>query len=279
MGCVIDVYISPHLSKLGKRFGFVRFVDIKNDQEILQQLNDTWFGYYKLFASVPRFPKQPHKPRVVQAAKPIPNMQNMKPTLNTLKSTVEKRNDAGNSYASVVSGKANSHSQPIHETEEVVLELLSGDFVVDNRMLACYGKARDFPTLPNLRLLCMDEGFEEVELRYVGGLWVLFEFPNAASCTNFMNNESMDHWLSEKRVWDRNFVPKDRVVWLDIECLPIRAWSKSAFRKIVSKWGVVLHLDDALGEDVYKNRVCILTTHQNIISEALNIRVDGMVLW
>ncbi|KAL4563118.1 hypothetical protein LXL04_027151 [Taraxacum kok-saghyz] len=194
-----------------------------------------------------------------------------------MKYLVEKRNGEGFSYASVVSGNLKPHSQPKEKVEEVVLELMSGDFVVTNRLTACYGKARDFPTLPNLKLLCMDEGFDEVELRYVGGLWVLFEFQSEEMCRNFMMNEAMDHWLSEKKTWDRNFVPTYRIVWLEIEGLPIRAWSKSAFRQIVAKWGVVLHLDDDLGEDVYKNQVCVLTTHHHIISEALKIRVDGQM--
>ncbi|KAL4565601.1 hypothetical protein LXL04_029703 [Taraxacum kok-saghyz] len=266
IGRVVDVYISPHLSKMGKRFGFIRFAGIRSDQEIIEKLNDTWFGYYKLFASVPTYPKQDNaKPKAVHGVKP-------KPKMPIMKSLVEKRNGDGFSYASVVSGNLKSHSQPKEKVKEVVLELMSGDFVVTNRLTACYGKVRDFLTLPNLRLLCMDEGFDEVELWYVGGLWVLFKFQSEEMCRNFMMNEVMDHWLSEKKTWDRNFVPMDRIG------LPIRAWSKSAFRQIVSKWGVVLHLDDDLGEDVYKNQVCVLTTHHHIISEALKIQVDGQML-
>ncbi|CAI9283437.1 unnamed protein product [Lactuca saligna] len=34
-------------------------------------------------------------------------------------------------------------------------------------------------------------------------------------------------------------------------------------------------MDDYVGEDVYKNRVCILTTAQQIISDTVKVRVDG----
>ncbi|KAL4557075.1 hypothetical protein LXL04_035245 [Taraxacum kok-saghyz] len=159
--------------------------------------------------------------------------------------------------------------------EEPILEIKAGDFVVTEKKCACYGKARDFLTLPNLRMLCMDEWFDEVEVRYVGGLWVLFEFNSEETCTNFMQSEAMDHWLREKKHWDRNFVSEDRLVWVDIEGLPIRAWSKTAVRQIVARWGTVAHLDDSLGEDLYKNRVCMLTGYQGIISEVIKVRVDG----
>ncbi|KAL4563688.1 hypothetical protein LXL04_027733 [Taraxacum kok-saghyz] len=151
MGHVVDVYISPHLSKMGKRFGFVRFVDVKGDQLIVDQLNEVWFGYYKLFASIPRYPKDTVKKNRTTHETQMPS------TMHKVKSTVEKINHKGTSYASVLSGKQNEQSPHITKKEVAVLELQSGDFVVDNGAKACLAKARDFATLPNLRLLCMDE--------------------------------------------------------------------------------------------------------------------------
>ena len=92
-----------------------------------------------------------------------------------------------------------------------------------------------------------------------------------------MQNEAMNHWLTEKKQWDRNFLSIDRIVWVDIEGLPIRAWSKTAFRQVVAKWGSVVQLDDMLGEDLYKNRVCMITSYQDIISESMKVKVDGEI--
>lgn len=92
-----------------------------------------------------------------------------------------------------------------------------------------------------------------------------------------MNSDAMDHWIIEKRPRDRNFVPPERLVWVDVEGLPLRVWSKEAFRKILAKWGSIVHIDDALGEDVYKNRICVLTNFQNIIFDVLKVKVDDHV--
>lgn len=103
-------------------------------------------------------------------------------------------------------------------------------------------------------MLCYDEGFEDFDIRYVGGLWVMFEFNHKDTCKNFLETDAMDHWIVEKRPWDRNFVPLDRLIWVDVEGLPLRAWSKQAFTNILTKWGNIVHLDDDLGEDVYKKK-------------------------
>ena len=72
-------------------------------------------------------------------------------------------------------------------------------------------------------------------------------------------------------------MPSDRIVWVDVEGLPLRAWSKNSFRHILAKWGSIAHLDDNIGEDVYKSRVCILTSFLGIISEVIKVSIDGEI--
>ncbi|GJR75137.1 RNA-directed DNA polymerase, eukaryota [Tanacetum coccineum] len=41
-----------------------------------------------------------------------------------------------------------------------------------------------------------------------------------------------------------DFVAKERLVWVDIEGVPLNAWSRSTFQKIGSKWGEMVELED-----------------------------------
>ncbi|CAI9278083.1 unnamed protein product [Lactuca saligna] len=132
-------------------------------------------------------------------------------------------------------------------------------------------------TLLNLGMLCHDEGFDEFIIRYVSGLWVMFEFKSKEACKNFLNNDAVNHWIIEKRKWDKTFVPTDHIVWVDVEGLPLRAWNKNSFRHILAKWGSIAHLDDNIGEDVYKSCVCILTSFLRIISEVIKVSIDGEI--
>lgn len=80
-----------------------------------------------------------------------------------------------------------------------VIEVVSGDFIIEKRKLECLVKARDFHTLPNLCMLCFDEGFDDFEIQYVGGLWVMLEFKNKETCKNFISSDVIDHWILEKQ--------------------------------------------------------------------------------
>ncbi|CAI9276659.1 unnamed protein product [Lactuca saligna] len=139
---------------------------------------------------------------------------------------------------SVTSGNCEKSS---FDKEEVAIVLEFGNFVIDNKKLACLAKARDFNTLPSLGMLCHDEGLDDFIVRYVGGVWVIFEFKSKEAC------------------------------------LPLRAWSKNSFRLILAKWGSIAHLDDNIREDVYKSRVCIITPFLGIISKVIKVSIDGEI--
>ncbi|KAL4591522.1 hypothetical protein LXL04_004490 [Taraxacum kok-saghyz] len=103
MGHVVDVYISPHLSRVGKRFGFVRFVEVSDIQRIIAMLNDTWFGFYKLFAAVPRYPQETkHDPKPKQQ-QPFMHATQQPPNVHAMKSKIYKPAESF-TYASVVRG-------------------------------------------------------------------------------------------------------------------------------------------------------------------------------
>lgn len=126
---------------------------------MIKTLCGVWFGYYKLFASTPRFSISE------KVGKPS--------TTGSLFNTLDKNLSQPNSYANVVRG--NPKANQIHDNEEII-HISSGDFIVEKSKRACLVKARDYLTLTNLGMLCFDEGFDELEIRYVGGLQVMLEF-------------------------------------------------------------------------------------------------------
>ncbi|GKD19426.1 reverse transcriptase domain, reverse transcriptase zinc-binding domain protein, partial [Tanacetum coccineum] len=55
-------------------------------------------------------------------------------------------------------------------------------------ILGCY---KDFRSIENTRTLCLSEGFLDVEFKYLGGLWVLFEFSSLDARNKFMKHEGI----------------------------------------------------------------------------------------
>ncbi|MCI21720.1 endonuclease/exonuclease/phosphatase family protein, partial [Trifolium medium] len=54
-GRVGEVYIPSKLDKRGKRFGFVKFKEVKNLEVLSKQLYEIWCGAFKLRVNVARF--------------------------------------------------------------------------------------------------------------------------------------------------------------------------------------------------------------------------------
>nr|GEX01005.1 RNA-directed DNA polymerase, eukaryota, reverse transcriptase zinc-binding domain protein [Tanacetum cinerariifolium] len=57
-GRIVDAFITYKRSKAGKRFGFVRFLGVKNEEQLARSLASIWIGSYHLFAYVARFNRQ-----------------------------------------------------------------------------------------------------------------------------------------------------------------------------------------------------------------------------
>lgn len=55
-GVVVDVYITRKLSKVGRRFLFVRFIHVEAAHALDRKLCEVWIGNYHIFASIARFP-------------------------------------------------------------------------------------------------------------------------------------------------------------------------------------------------------------------------------
>jgi hypothetical protein len=56
-GRVGEVFIPKKLDKWGGRFGFVKFMEVKNVEELSRRLGDVWLGTFKLRVNLSRFAK------------------------------------------------------------------------------------------------------------------------------------------------------------------------------------------------------------------------------
>ncbi|GJX45385.1 nucleotide-binding alpha-beta plait domain-containing protein [Tanacetum coccineum] len=60
-GHVVDSFIPTKRSKNGKRFGFVRFINVFNEERLVNNLCTVWVDRYKLHANIARFQRPPDK--------------------------------------------------------------------------------------------------------------------------------------------------------------------------------------------------------------------------
>ncbi|GJV97810.1 RNA-directed DNA polymerase, eukaryota [Tanacetum coccineum] len=68
-----------------------------------------------------------------------------------------------------------------------------------------------------------------------------------------------------------------RIVWVDIEGVPLHAWSRNTFIKIGAKWGDVLEMEECRDDSFARKRICIKTKQEDNILEKFKIIVKGKV--
>ncbi|GKD13923.1 hypothetical protein Tco_1198330 [Tanacetum coccineum] len=70
-----------------------------------------------------------------------------------------------------------------------------------------------------------------------------------------------------------DFVVKERLLWIEFEGVPLRAWNQSTFKQIASRWGDLLFLDDADETNRFSMRLGVKTTHAPLVFESIALKM------
>ncbi|GJX73500.1 hypothetical protein Tco_0312095 [Tanacetum coccineum] len=119
-----------------------------------------------------------------------------------------------------------------------------------DRMCYVMGKVKEFGSIPNLYILLAKEGFSNLTISYLGGMWA-----------------------------NPKFISEERIVWVDIEGIHLHARTTNIFMRIRSKWGDVMTMKDLVKSALYQKRLCIKTKLTSIIFESFKVIVQGKVYW
>ncbi|CAH1416222.1 unnamed protein product [Lactuca virosa] len=248
---VVDVYIARKISKLGKKFAFVHFLKIADEKRLESKLVGIWVGNFHLFVSMARFNMDQKSP---------------KPSGNIHKKDYGPKQSANmqgteqvhrSSYVDILH-RGNGERNQVNTKASKTINLVAGDFMAmddSSRIILC--KVRYAYIIPQLYSLCNVEGFVEVNIKFIGGRWVWFQFLSTASCVQFKQHEGMMKYFQEVVPVNKSFVVKERGVWLEIQGLPLSAWSIIAYKKIARIYGQVLFDGEDLDEQLSSGKKII----------------------
>ncbi|GJS99420.1 RNA-directed DNA polymerase, eukaryota [Tanacetum coccineum] len=275
-GTVVDVFIPIKKSKAGKRFAFVRFIKVPNLERLVENLCTLWIGSYHLFANQVRFERSNLSVKYTTKA-PQLNV----PKKNTAQGNglmgFQQKKGAATSYTSAVNGE-NSQVRPGNSVSLAPALVLDEECIMERDFSNCaMGRVKAFDSIIKLQSILVDEGFVNVTLSYLGGLWVMFECDNIDTKSKLVSHIGINSWFQVIHDVSQDFVSDERVVWIDIEGVPLYAWSRKSFEKIGSKWGELLNIEDASDSSFGRKRLCILTKHPVSIFESFKIIVKGKV--
>nr|GFA14044.1 RNA-directed DNA polymerase, eukaryota [Tanacetum cinerariifolium] len=219
VGTVADVYIAKRKKKFGQMFAFCRYIKVVNIENLISSLSNIWVGKLRLHANVARFDrKMDGKPSYAGVkVKPPVVTRNSHPPGNktTSYANVAKAScDVGNKGSVCVDKECGDQTQviniPMSSSQDIPLAVL--------------GYSKDFCSIANARSLCHSEGFLDVHFKYLGGLWLLFEFNSLEARNSFLKHDGIRSWFSSLKPWHNDFTMDERLICLEIEGVPIRAW-------------------------------------------------------
>nr|GEX87361.1 hypothetical protein [Tanacetum cinerariifolium] len=155
------------------------------------------------------------------------------------------------SYATAVRGKTplNVPITPVSSTPTLILDEACA--ITHDLSRHVMGKVKDINSISNLRTLLAKEGFPKAKLTFLGRLW----------------DASHD------------FVSDERVVWVDLEGVPLNLWSRETFLKIDNKRGEALDIEDNSGSSFAHKRLCVITKQPDSILEKFKVIYKGRVFF
>ncbi|GJT74507.1 nucleotide-binding alpha-beta plait domain-containing protein [Tanacetum coccineum] len=182
-GKVVDTFIPSRLLKEGKRFAFVRYGKEVNLPLLIDNLNTIWVGKFQLRFNIAKYQR---------GDKPF-GLGNRGQKAFTPKE-IPLATHWNRSYASVVKKSTIPNQAGECGTNKPVMVIVDKCLIDKNMELTLVVNVKDFESLPNLRVLC--------------------------------NNEGVAYWFAVIKDWYAEFKVDERVAWVDIEGLPSVAWTQ-----------------------------------------------------
>nr|GEV66316.1 nucleotide-binding alpha-beta plait domain-containing protein [Tanacetum cinerariifolium] len=178
-----------------------------------------------------------------------------------------------NSYAHMVKGNQ-VQNVGMEECPNMMLDktcLNHEDF-----SLCLLGKVKEFASLTNLKVVLGKEGYANIELKYMGGSWVMIVFQDDETKKRFQFNLAVGSWFSQIIQAHNDFVIDERVIWVEVEGVPCKWWSRNTFSRIASRWGTLLNGEELEKEGYHSNRICIRTKLKTVVFDYFKMVYRGM---
>ncbi|GKA54455.1 RNA-directed DNA polymerase, eukaryota [Tanacetum coccineum] len=171
-GRIADAFIANKHSKIWKRFGFVRFLGIRNGDNFVRTLSNIWIGSFHVYVSIAKFQRhEKSTPFFEPKGKADPGLKphevHVRPS--------NYGDSSKQSYASVANGVVASKGGlniGIQKTSRSI-QLSEHDLIkVEDMTTVVLVKVKEVDTISNMYCICRNEGFNDIKIHYVGGLWV-----------------------------------------------------------------------------------------------------------
>ncbi|CAL0310563.1 unnamed protein product [Lupinus luteus] len=278
-GKVVDVVIPLRLDKYGKKFGLVRFQDVKNSKQMVEKLDRIWIDLYKIWVNLPKFQRGQVVSRIQSSDKPGKDVGK--------KLTFKLRD--GRNFAEVVkNGPHNpATSNPTNAPEEIVNPSKESDFVFNTAeetplwlRNSYIGLIPDQVDIGELKEKLLLDGFYSVHLIQLGGRTALLRVEEDGEMEALLHDERA--WFENKFVSIRKWKPMDIAMdrFFSIRCFGIllHVWEEEFFEKIALQFGKFMGIDDCtrFRKNLKYGCIFIASPYRTMVDKAISVKINGV---
>ncbi|GKV49125.1 hypothetical protein SLEP1_g55890 [Rubroshorea leprosula] len=268
--------------RFGRRFGFVRFLEVKDKKEVERQLDQIWIGHTKLKANIPRFKEE--DPNGKKESKPKIGMQNhpeSRPINNQMQGESGRRWGSRmvvphQSYADVLRGSRNIRPMAKHRGNSRTKHSEKPN----RRKWQKKNNDKEWTGFEFNERFYM-EGYFACKLKAMGGKLVLLESEDKDELKDLVENASdwFGQWFKEIKPWSPCMVENERFVWIRCTGVPLHSWGPTFFSTLSCIWGKFITLDESTSKkkrfDIARFLIC--TPVMDSISKKLKVKINVTV--
>ncbi|KAL4581161.1 hypothetical protein LXL04_017370 [Taraxacum kok-saghyz] len=277
IGTIVDAFVARKRNKLGRKFGFARFIRVLDIGKLTEALNNLWLNKFKLKANLAKYGRKEVKDMSTKMKIAVAGPS----TMAGAKPATSRDDEGRRSYKEAVNGstplvKKHVNMEPKPEIESIQaspspdsLERLDRSLFGEVRCLEILKNFQEFPTI---------ESLNDVRIRYFGGLAVLLEFSSKIAAKNYLilAKNTWSKWFRALECWSPDMQPMKSFAYLNIVGLPPHAWVPNVFSDIGAMWGDIV-IPEWCNEESHNReiwKVVILTQKFNIINDTVEVTIN-----
>ncbi|KAL4585151.1 hypothetical protein LXL04_009766 [Taraxacum kok-saghyz] len=281
-GRIVDVFVARKTNSRGRKFGFVRFIGIKEVKEMEEKLNKVQWENFRLKANVARYGRKSTIP-----SQPPPKSVTVKSVIVNAPSSDAGGNGAP-SYAEAVRNvtppprgvTGTVEANPRKSAEDNVIQILPSPETKLRMGKVLLGEVQNYDLLTNVHEFTRIEGLVDVKLSYIGGFYVMLEFRTTQAAQDYLRqaNSVWSAWFRKLHAWSPDFQVKVRLASLSIIGVPPHIWRSEVFSEVAAIWGKVIipHWCPDDTRNMALGRVAVATSVPQAINDRVEVVVEGI---
>jgi hypothetical protein len=293
LGEVMEVVIPAKRDKGGRRFGFVRFVQVSDIQKLESDLDNMVFGGVKISVNLSRFQRseggEEESDRNGRSRSKHQHLRARMQHRSRSKSIAWNhrscshgpRDNRLSSYAQAVRTGAGLIRGSHQHQQKLILSYEVEKNAMTNHEKAFVGVVVNPGMTYNIQNAFHSQGYFGVKVTPLGSNLALLEGQEEGEVEALMVDAKdwLEQWFKEIRPWNPKDIDTERLVWLRVFGIPIHAWCDDFFAQVTRPWGCFLNADDVTSKKLTMDaaRLLIRTSYQKLVDEFIDVKINGEI--